>query len=392
MAALLKKLQSAANDFRPKPGKPRAVTFVTQAQNHQFVFRSAVIILLTSIATMSAIALWESKDKKSLTTASVEQTIETKPVAAKIIVKLEHDDKLQKVAEKLPLPEKVAMETPVSELPPPKGETYNDIVLPAESLSQENPNEDPNTIAPAPESAPAINVVAQDLSDLPALHEVKHESVSAQSSIQNVRFHAERALTAEQLLAEAHRLLVAGDDQAALALYDQVLKRDKNNNTALEGKMFALQHTGQAEQAVEIGHRLVQLDPDNNALRANLVTALGQSFLPAAMTELEQKVAANPHDAAAQAALAKLEARRGYYEKAYNHLNNAIKIQPDNILYRLDLAVLYDRAGYRADAATLYRQVLRAAMNEDDPTHLSISLPTIRQRLAYLEMSVASDR
>jgi tetratricopeptide (TPR) repeat protein len=374
MVALLKTLQSVANDFRPKHGRPRAASFITLAQSHNFAFRAAVLVLLVSITTLLGITLWQAHNKSAIDNA-VAPTTALQPPTAKIIVKLEHDDKPQKLPTKLPLPVASA---------PAANDTY-DIVLPAESLS----DDEQASMAPtSSDSDPAIEVVAEKISDLPALHDV----TSQKNPVQTVTFHPGQAVTEDQILSDAHALLMSGDDPAALALYGQVLKRDKTSRAALEGKMFVLQRMGQGAQAVEVGHRLIEIDPDNATAQANLVTALGQSALPASMKELEKRVAANPGDAPAQVALAKLLAHRGYFDKAFAHLNSAIKSAPNNISYRLALAVLYDSAGYPNDAVLLYRQVLRAAMNEDDPSQLPLSLNAVRQRMTYLETSSQADQ
>lgn len=374
MTVLLKTLRNAANDLRSKPKRFHAVAFTKYASSQTFIFRTVVLVLLSATTMMSAAAWWSSQHHQMDGAAEKTALIVPAPTppTAKIIVKLEHEEKPQKAAEALPLP--------AASLPA-KQEVYEDIILPAESLSADN------SIAPAPDSDPTIAVVAEKIDDAPVLLKTK-TNVNAQRASSAVTFHSEQGAT--ELLDDAHAFVASGNNQAALALYDRVLQGDKNNHAALEGKMFVLQHMGQSEQAVEAGHRLLQADPENATAKSNLVSALGQSYLPASMTELEQQVTASPDNAPAQAALAKLLARRGYYEQSYAHLNKAIELAPTNITYRLDLAVLYDRAGYQRDALSLYRQVLRAAMNEDDPAQLPLPLGSVRQRLAYLEASTLS--
>ncbi len=363
--AFLQRLQRAANDFRPK-APPRAVPFVTLAQKHQRAFKSVVIGLLILVIVMMGTLLWFMHGNKTGTPVAA---VATPPV--KIIVKLEHDNSHTLI----PV-------SPPASPPPPLVTSDNsaDIVLPAESLASAEPPS-PEDLAPVPDGDPAVAVVAEKINDLPVITNVSHENPIAHSVV----FHHVPALTEEQLLNDAHLLLESGEDQAALGLYNRVLAHDKNSPAALAGKMYSLQRTGQYEDAIEVGHRLLQIDPENADAHANLVTALGQSQLPAAMTELQHIVETNPNDAHARAALARLLVRRGYFEQAFAQLSRAAKLAPDNIFFRLDLAILYDRANHTADAINLYRQVIRAVADQDEPQRLPLSPVAIRQRVEYLE-------
>lgn len=383
MYSLSKKLKNAANDAHVNTRAKKVVTLVSATQNQQYMFRASVVVLLASIATLSALSFWDTQQKRE--TAVAVTTALEKPVEPKIKVKLVQDDKPRPVDVRLG---KSALPIPMSSLLPPEKNIAHDdqgIVLNADSASALVDD----TVAPAPQSDPRVAVVVEeirpDIIGLPTKHNAKHENI-----LPRVQFNSRQPMTIDELLTTAHDLLMQGEDVEALGLYDQVLKRDKNNRSALQAKMYVLQHKGDSEQAVDIGRRLVQLDPDNTQARANLVAALGRSYKATAMTELEQHVAAKPKDAAALAALAKLESRRGYFDKAYNHLKRAVEVAPQNLGYRLDLAILYDRAGYGADALTLYRHVLRAALNEDAATRSAFPTESVRQRVAYLEHIVTT--
>ena len=70
-------------------------------------------------------------------------------------------------------------------------------------------------------------------------------------------------------------------------------------------------------------------------------------------------------------------------------LNRALREAPDNLAYRMDLAVLYDRVGDTARALDLYRGLAR---HEDAALVLDMPLTVVRQRIAYLEsVGVSAD-
>jgi tetratricopeptide (TPR) repeat protein len=90
------------------------------------------------------------------------------------------------------------------------------------------------------------------------------------------------------------------------------------------------------------------------------------------------------HQAAATASEAKALARQGDIQRALRLQHRAVELEPDNMLYRLDLAVLYDRAGEKSGAIGLYRQVVNAYDSDDESLPEDFKIDDIRQRLAYL--------
>ncbi len=194
-------------------------------------------------------------------------------------------------------------------------------------------------------------------------------------------------------LDEAQALLNAGDDNGALTMYDQILTQDKTDRAALIGKAFVLQITGQYEAAVTVNRRLLTLDPHDDTALMNLIAVLGAWGTPQALAELKRMTEIRPGFAPAQEALAEALATQGDMGIAISPAHKAAQMQPNNILYRLDLAIMYDRAGRRAEAAGLYRQVLRAYdMMDARATALPASLADIRQRADYLEQSGEAEK
>lgn len=104
---------------------------------------------------------------------------------------------------------------------------------------------------------------------------------------------------------EARLDVEKSDFASALVLYDRVLDRDAKNVVALTGKADALLRTGQYESAIDLDHQLLKLHPDNKAGRDNLIEALGQSSTLSSQHELQKIIIAEPHNEAAQAALAR---------------------------------------------------------------------------------------
>ena len=121
---------------------------------------------------------------------------------------------------------------------------------------------------------------------------------------------------------KARSLLESGHDEAALTLYEHILKKDSANRVAIDGKAFILSH---------------QDTPETLAALASMANLW-------------------PTDAIVQAAFAKVLIRRGYPQQALPHLDRAAREAPGNKAYRLDLATLYDKLGHAENALTLYQR------------------------------------
>ncbi len=109
----------------------------------------------------------------------------------------------------------------------PTANATADISLPAESLS---PDADMADVAPAPDTAPAINIIAEKLRDLPVLG--AHPGF-------NVSMNDAMLPNEDDALADAHGFLVSGDYAAAINLYGHVLAAHTTSRAALSGKAFA---------------------------------------------------------------------------------------------------------------------------------------------------------
>jgi tetratricopeptide (TPR) repeat protein len=85
-----------------------------------------------------------------------------------------------------------------------------------------------------------------------------------------------------------------------------------------------------------------------------------------------------------KASAARVLARQGDVTQALRLQHRAVELAPSNMLYRLDLAILYDRAGERDGAVALYQQVVQAYDAQDTSLPHSLGIEDIRRRLGYL--------
>jgi tetratricopeptide (TPR) repeat protein len=134
---------------------------------------------------------------------------------------------------------------------------------------------------------------------------------------------------------------------------------------------------GQQDQVAELAEKLPEA--------VISLRAPPHQLPPAGREGDEAPPVATPDEAAFQASVARNLAAQGDLRQALRFQHRAAELDPDNILYRFSLAILYDRVGDAEAAAMLYRQVVDAYRAGDSILPKSISIDDIRRRLDYLD-------
>jgi Flp pilus assembly protein TadD len=102
----------------------------------------------------------------------------------------------------------------------------------------------------------------------------------------------------------------------------------------------------------------------------------------AALSELRDLQKTYPAFSPIAAEIGQIEAQSGNIGDAIASFNRAIALSPDNGLYRLNLAIIQDRAGMRKEAGQSYEAAL-SRLNAD--AQLPVPIEAIRARLRYLQ-------
>ncbi len=169
----------------------------------------------------------------------------------------------------------------------------------------------------------------------------------------------------------AYDMLLHGRYDAALDLYDKALKASPTSLPLLLGKATALHKLRRFHDAREAYSRVLAADPDNREALTNMTAIVAAQAPQQALDELRDLQRAYPSFSPIPAQIAAIAA-----------LDQAIALSPENGLYRLNLAILEDRAGMRSEAAASYQ----AAIDLLGPgSSLPLPLEQIRRRLMYLQ-------
>lgn len=179
----------------------------------------------------------------------------------------------------------------------------------------------------------------------------------------------------------AYRALMAGQIEAAISLYKQSLKMSPGNKTSLFGLATTYHRNGQLTQARMLYSEILSKYPDDRDTINNFMALISNSAPQDALVELLHLEAANPGFSPIAAQIGMIYQRLGDDARAVQYLEKAVGLSPENLSYRYNLAIIFDRLGHWQEAATLYQQLLNAASE-------GVTIPgdsrTIQERLLYI--------
>lgn len=186
----------------------------------------------------------------------------------------------------------------------------------------------------------------------------------------------------EALLVSANRALALGRYDAAVDLFEQMLRKNSRDRRALMGHAVALQRAGRGEAARVAYEELLKLDPDNREAQTNLLGLIAQDYPAVALRRMLDLRKKWPQDAGLAAQIGLTQARLGNDREALDYLGMAASIDPSNAGHLFNMAVIEDRRGDRDQAIKLYEQALQT-----DTLHgggRSIPRDTVYSRLSVL--------
>lgn len=187
-------------------------------------------------------------------------------------------------------------------------------------------------------------------------------------------------------LGRAYKALLVGQNAAAISIYKEVLDKEPKNKDAMFGLATAYHKNNQYEQAREIYTQILKKDPADKEALNNFLVLVAEEAPEDALIELEKLERINSNFSPIAAQIAMINLKLGHPEKAARYLRRAILLSPDNLSYKYNLAVVYDKAGKEEQALPLYRQVVEAANNGGT---VPGSVDKITARMNYLQKKVS---
>lgn len=187
----------------------------------------------------------------------------------------------------------------------------------------------------------------------------------------------------------AHAMHASGRASEAVAILEQAV-RSGIDNTAILGMLGAyLLDVGELEKAVSLLEALVQRDPDYTEGHNYLGTAYGRLGRYAdARRELERVLELDPSSAAAYNNLGSLALSQGLIEDAIAHLDQALAIDPGDASALNGMGFAHARRGEMPKAIEYWRRAIESDPQQFDALFnlaLALSEASPREAAPYLD-------
>lgn len=183
-------------------------------------------------------------------------------------------------------------------------------------------------------------------------------------------------------LAVARRALNDGRTAAALQFFNDLRNDYPSDTRVLMGRAVTLQRLGENAQALEGYEDVLINDPKNLDALTNMLGLIKQQNPQLALDKLQDLRNLYPYNADITTQLAVAYGQTGNLNEALRYITLAEALKPDSGYVMYNKAVLYDRLGRSAEAADMYRQLIRRYA--DGTLDQNLPIENIKKRLAVM--------
>ena len=176
----------------------------------------------------------------------------------------------------------------------------------------------------------------------------------------------------------AYNSALVGQYEVSIALYKEVLRLEPNNKYSKFALAVVYQKIGQFHQAKELYQDLLKGELANQEeVIGNLLAILIEESPKDSLYLLSRLTTQNPRSGYILAQAAIVYDKMKNTDQAITLLIRAIEIEPDNIAYKYNLAIMYDKTSQTAKALSVYSDVARDYLPEDN----MIAIDQVRNRI-----------
>lgn len=215
---------------------------------------------------------------------------------------------------------------------------------------------------------------------LPDLGEDSPEVTSSETSGMKVAVK-KRPVDVNYELEKAYVALTGGNTEEAIATYNNVLDIAPENEQALFGLATTYHRVGLLDKARPVYGKLLKINPRHKEAINNFLVMVGEEAPERALEHMKHLALENPDFAPIPAQMALLYSKIGDMQSAIQSMQQAVSIAPENLIYKYNLAILYDQANKPVEASILYKQLLEARYRGET---LPADADEIQQRLTFL--------
>lgn len=165
--------------------------------------------------------------------------------------------------------------------------------------------------------------------------------------------------TLSELKNLAFKAFESGEYEIAIKICKEILQIEPEDDYTKLSLAIAYQNLKQYRQAKNLYINLIKKFPTNDNIVSNLFAIIINESPYEAIYLLPQIAENFPNSPAIYFQLSFAFSKVKQYNKAIEYIKQAIKLEPENIIYLYNLAVLYDLSKDFKMAKNLYNEVLR---------------------------------
>lgn len=200
---------------------------------------------------------------------------------------------------------------------------------------------------------------------------------------------AKKQITQEkikEMQREAYEAARIGHLEVAVEIYKEIIKIEPDNTYALFGQAAAYHEMGQYMIAKKIYMKVLEIAPGNQRAISNLLAIVTEESPMESAYFLSDIADKNPQSSYLMAQASVANSNINNYEKAIEYLVRAISIEPNNLEYKLNLAVLVDKKGDYKGAYNLYNELLNTVKMRG--ASYNIQTKQIKRRMKFIKKNL----
>lgn len=179
----------------------------------------------------------------------------------------------------------------------------------------------------------------------------------------------------------AYNAVLIDQYEVAIELYKQVLKTEPDNHYSKFALATVYQKIGQSRQAKVIYYQMLKTGVENqDEIIGNLLDILIEDSPQDATYLLSRLAIQNPGSANILAYAGVAYSKSKNYDQAILMMQKAIALDSENLDYKYNLAVIYDKTEQYRNAIELYSEVVRKYSRDNQ----TVPLEQIKKRIEFI--------
>ncbi|RZI45221.1 tetratricopeptide repeat protein [Rickettsiales endosymbiont of Peranema trichophorum] len=183
-------------------------------------------------------------------------------------------------------------------------------------------------------------------------------------------------------LFKAYKATTVGQYELAIQTYNQALSLQPDNADILYSIGRLYHRAGELKKAKAYYERVLTFNPKHKKAMDSFLAVFAAIYPNQALKELQHLESLNSSYVPILTQIALVYAKKQMFSNAIEYFQKIGRLAPNDVLYRYNLAVTYDRMGRTADAIKMYKAVIEMS---DDGTSIPCPKNLLQQRISVLQ-------